>query len=98
MKGEWNRVLVFGIIFLILGFLLGRVTGHKGGHGKEMRIKKMIMDDHGKMSHHDGEVEVIMETLEGSNFKGDTTIAIDGGEIKIKRSEEDIEVEVEMTK
>ncbi len=97
MKGEWTRVLVFGIIFLILGFLLGRVTGHKGGHGKEMRIKKMIMDDHGKMSHHDGEVEVIIETLEGSDFKGDTSIVIEGGEINISKSGEEIEVEVEMS-
>ena len=96
MKGEWTRVLVFGIIFLILGFLLGRVTGHKGGHGKEVRIQKMMLED-GTMSGSEGEVKVIVETLDGSDFKGDTTIVIDGGEINISKNGEEMEVEVEMS-
>jgi len=92
MKGEWTKILVFGIIFLILGFLLGRVTGHKG-HGKEVRIKKMMMDE---MSS-DEDVQVIVKTSDGSDFNVDTTIVIEGGEINISRSGEEMEVEVEMS-
>jgi hypothetical protein len=28
MKEEWLKILVFSILFLVLGFVLGRVTGH----------------------------------------------------------------------
>ncbi|NND78168.1 MAG: hypothetical protein HKN39_08295 [Flavobacteriales bacterium] len=101
MKGEWTKVLVFGIIFLILGFLLGRITGHKGPrmhkgmHGENVWIEKggeTMMFKGG-----DGEHTVIIKELSDSSFEGDTTISIDGGEIKIIKNGDEMEVEVEMS-
>ena len=99
MKGEWTKVLVFGIIFLILGFLLGRVTCTTccSPQGKEVRIQKMMLDGDDISMGGSEDVQVIVKSLEGDDFKGDTTIAIEGGEIQISRNGEEMEVEVEIT-
>jgi hypothetical protein len=43
-----------------------------------------------------GEVEVIIERLSADGFEGDTTIAIPGGEARITRTGDNIEVSVEI--
>ncbi|MBP7407751.1 MAG: hypothetical protein KA941_03245 [Flavobacteriales bacterium] len=58
-----------------------------GGHGM----------GHG-MGHGDENVRVIVKELEGSNFQGDTTISIDGGEVNVSRTGDSTTVRVEMKK
>ena len=105
MKNNWTQILVFGIIFLILGFLLGRITGKKP-HMEKHRImmsdgENMWVDKHGDhmimMEGDGGEEMIIVRELENSNFQGDTTIAIEGGEIKITKDGDEMNVEVELT-
>ncbi len=57
----------------------------KGGHGM-----------HGMKE--DGNVQVIVKQLEGSNFQGDTTITIDGGTVNVHRMGDSTTVKVEMHK
>lgn len=100
MKGEWTKILVFGIIFLILGFLLGRVTGHKGPRmHKEKHEGNMWIEKGGEtMMFKEGEdYKVIIKEFSDGSFEGDTIISIDGGEIKIIKDGDEMEVEVEMS-
>ena len=71
MKGNWTQILVFTILALVLGFVLGRVTGPRGHHGgkhMEKRIIKKHMGDGEHMVWHDeegGEMEIIVEEVNG---------------------------------
>ena len=105
MKNNWTQILVFGIIFLILGFLLGRMTGKKPHMQKHMMMSDgegMWVDKHMdhviRLGEHGGEEMIIVKELQDSNFEGDTIIAIEGGEIKITKDGDEMNVEVEMTK
>lgn len=107
MKGNWTQILVFTVLSLILGFVLGRVTG-KGHHGEQMekRIIKHRMggDEHMVWNDNDGMTErvfieededamrVSIEALEGFGFEGDTII--DGANVNITRDGEEVRVEV----
>lgn len=105
MKNNWTQILVFGIIFLILGFLLGRITGKKPQMEKHRIMmsdgENMWVDKHGDhmimMDGDGGEEMIIVKELENSNFEGDTTIAIEGGEIKISKKGDEMNVEVELS-
>ena len=72
MKGNWTQILVFTILALVLGFVLGRVTGPRGHHGgkhMEKRIIKKHMGDGEHMVWHDeegGEMEIIVEEVNGA--------------------------------
>lgn len=61
----------------------------------------MWVDKHGDhmtmMEGDGGEEMIIVRELENSNFQGDTTIAIEGGEIKITKDGDEMNVEVELT-
>lgn len=112
MKGNWTQILVFTILALVLGFVLGRITGDSSSHHGEMdhRIIKKHMADGEQMVWHseddgemvfieeDGEaITVAVEALESSGFEGDTII--DGANISITRDGDEVQVEVkkEMT-
>jgi len=45
----------------------------------------------------DGHVQVIVKSLESSDFQGDTVFAIPGGEVRIEKQGDDVEVDVIMT-
>lgn len=64
--------------------------------------ENMWVDKHGDhmimMEGHGGEEMIIVKELENSNFEGDTVITIEGGEIKISKDGDEMNVEVEMTK
>jgi hypothetical protein len=108
MKSNWTQILVFTILALVLGFILGRVTG-KPAH---KRMEKRMMMKHMDGKHHDMEwnethskgkvfkgedkVKVVVESLEDSDFEGDTTVTIPGGEIRISRTAGEMEVQVEV--
>lgn len=62
-----------------------RVCGEKEGNG----------EDHSERPG-DAAAEKIVSDLEKVDFKGDTTITIDGGKVHVVRSAENIRVDVEM--
>jgi len=63
----------------------GHGAGHGAGHG----------EGQGE-GHHDDGVHAIVHELEASNFQGDTTIAIDGGTVNVRRDGDKTEVKVEV--
>ena len=44
----------------------------------------------------EGQAHAVIQGLKDSNFQGDTTIAIEGGTVNVKRSGDKMEVKVEM--
>ena len=152
MNNPWLKILVFGLLFGIGGFLIGRCCGNgcgdRGGCHKEMSCCKdgqcehggdcckeggkcakegcdhaamMGGCEHGKkacckgeghgrghgeghgegdgdhMGHAgEGQAHTVIQGLKDSNFQGDTTIAIEGGTVNMKRSGDKMEVKVEM--
>ena len=44
-----------------------------------------------------GEVQVIVQSLEEGDFEGDTVFSIPGGQVRMVKNGEDVEVEVEMS-
>lgn len=47
--------------------------------------------------HGEDNAHIIIQGLKAKNFQGDTTIAIDGGTVHVKRTGDQMEVKVEMT-
>lgn len=47
--------------------------------------------------HGEDKAHIIIQDLKATNFQGDTTIAIDGGNVHVKRTGDQMEVKVEMT-
>jgi len=77
-----------------------RCKGMKGHGGKD--CCKGMSAGEGKgacckaMMGHGNNVEVVIEKIKASNFQGDTTVAIDGGTVKIHKEGDQLKVEVEM--
>lgn len=127
MNSPWIKILVFGLLFAIGGFLIGRSCGGHCGkgecgrvaschgnatcaHGEGCTKEECKKGDscckgghgeghgHGHGEHHgDTEVHTIIDGLKASNFQGDTTITVDGGTVKVKRTGDQMEVKVEMS-
>lgn len=107
MKENWFVILLFSVIFGILGYLLGSQSSSDSCRGYSSKGCAVFEEcsHHGNSGHHEIHVDVdhghheihaIVESL-GENFVGDTTIVIDGGEIRISKSEDgEMTVEVEM--
>jgi hypothetical protein len=109
MKSNWTQILVFTIVSLILGFVLGRVTGN--GHGnmeKHIVMKHMDGDgEHMVWNGNDGEenvfmvkggdaaVDKIIAQIEASNFTGDTIMQVGESKISISKKDGNMEVQVE---
>lgn len=74
------------------------MMGHCGGACKGACGGGMDLDHHKGGAHGDGPAHGIVKQLEAADFQGDTTIAIDGGTVNVKRTGERIEVRVEMEK
>ena len=91
---EKNASLLIAAAFTMIGFTLGRVTAPKP-HGPHAMFKAIDFD---RMSAGPGEdIQVIIESFDDAEFEGDTVFAIPGGQVHLVRSEEEMEVEVEMT-
>jgi hypothetical protein len=75
---NWLAILLIAIIFLILGFLLGRVTGHHHrGEGKDMR--KMIFrkgpdDSLMRFEEGQGDISIKIDTLVNDGKKLEVTV------------------------
>lgn len=91
-----NASLLIAAAFTMIGFTLGRVTAPQphpyAGH---TMMKAFSFDGAGMKS--DEEVQIIVETMGDGEFEGDTVFAIPGGEVRLIRNGEEMEVEVEMT-
>ena len=68
MESKNTHLILFSAVFLVLGFLLGRVTGHQGPRMHKGHPGCMEVGDNLWVS--DGEVEVMMFTDE--EFEGDS--------------------------
>jgi len=91
--------LIVAAAFVILGFILGRVTvphpPHPHGAEHVEIIKHLAGDIPGGMEGH-GEVQVIVKSIEDSDFSGDTVFAIPGGKVHMVKEGDEVQVEVEM--
>ena len=91
MESKNTHLILFSAVFLVLGFLLGRVTGHQGPRMHKSHPGCMEAGDNVWVS--DGEVEVMMFTDE--EFEGDTVITLPGvGVVNVTSNGDDIDVEV----
>lgn len=78
-----------------------------GGHGGDGCCKGKASCEHGGHGEHHGhamhgghgedKVHVVIQDLKAKNFQGDTTVAIEGGTVQVKRTGEQMEVKVEMS-
>ena len=100
MESKNTHLILFSVLFLGLGFVLGRVTGHPHHrhpkHGKSMGPRPcessalgtafMVFDEEGV------EVQVLKLT---DDLDGDTTMALPGGGVvTLMRSGDDVDVQV----
>ena len=93
-----NTTFLVAAAFAMIGFLLGRVTApHLPMSGGHFEIVKHFSEGDVSAIGGDGEVQVIVQSLEEGDFEGDTVIAIPGGQVHMVKNGEDVEVEVEMT-
>ena len=93
MEVKNTHLIPFSAVFLVLGFLLGRVTGHQGPRMHKGHPGCMEVGDNLWVS--DGEVELMMFTDE--EFEGDTMITLPGGGVvNVTSNGDDIDVEVNM--
>ena len=97
MDSKNTHLILFSAAFLVLGFILGRVTGHhgpRGGHGGHA----CQGDPGGHGDFHwvgadDAEVQVMM--LADEAFEGDTVFELPGGgTVNVVRNGDEYEVEV----
>lgn len=92
MDSKNTHLLLFSIVFLLLGFLLGRVTTPKHPHPRHGKRGEMKWSERGNLGGHDVDVRVLTE----DDFEGDTVITLPGvGQVNVTRNGEEIEVEVE---
>jgi len=91
---EKNATLLIAAAFTMIGFTLGRVTA-PNPHGAHALFHALSLD--GETCGPDGQLKVLIESLDDGEFEGDTVFAIPGGEVHVVRNGEEIEVEVEMT-
>ena len=91
-----NASLLIAAAFTMIGFCLGRVTAPQPHpHPGHAMMKAFSLD--GAPTGLNEEVQIIVETLGDGEFEGDTVFAIPGGEVRMVRNGEEMEVEVEMT-
>ena len=94
METRNTHLILFSAAFLVLGFLLGRVTGHKGMPRPHGHAGCMQWTEEGILESQDVEVMILSD----GDFQGDTVISLPGiGTVNVMSNGEDVEVEVEAT-
>ncbi len=96
MNSTTSHLLV-AAAFGMLGFILARVTMPPPPPFEHFTVVDGMMSDAMKGMSGKGEVQVMVKSLESSDFEGDTVFAIPGGEVHLVKNGDAIEVEVEMT-
>lgn len=93
VESKNTHLILFSAVFLVMGFLLGRVTGYQ--YPRMHKSHPGCMEAGDKVWVSDGEVEVMMFTDE--EFEGDTVITLPGvGVVNVTSNGDDIDVEVNM--
>jgi hypothetical protein len=109
LKEHGTAALLLAAIFLGLGFIIGKVTSHHGGHNgckKACKTSESCSHSTHSKSAHAGcnhwvaesgaEHMIIVESLMEAGFEGDTVLTIPGGAIHINIDGDYVNVEVEI--
>ena len=90
METRNTHLILFSAAFLVLGFLLGRVTGHNGMSRPHGHAGCMQWTEEGILESQDVEVMILSD----GDFQGDTVISLPGiGTVNVMSNGEDVEVE-----
>ena len=93
-----TTTLLVAAAFALIGFILGRVTApHPPIAGGHFEVMKHFSEGDMAAFGGEGEVQVIVKSLEDGDFEGDTVFAIPGGQVHMVKDGEEVQVEVEMT-
>ena len=109
LKEHGPAAILLAIFFMSLGFILGKVTGHQGGHRgcksatschhSSQSCNKFIPPPPAQCNHvtkEGGEQLIIVESMMESGFEGDTVLTIPGGSIHISIDGDDVDVKVDV--
>jgi len=102
LKEHGTAAILLAVIFLALGFMLGKVTG-KGHHGcnkgnHNSSCSHVPSCNHGEHSSdsdfafHSDDQMIIVESMMSDGFEGDTVLTIPGGEIHISIDGDNVDV------
>ena len=99
METKSSHLFLFSLAFLLIGFLLGRVTAPQGAHGCQTKGPKQCTqnsnDEFKWVEEGNADVQVMM--LADEDFDGDTAFTLPGGgKVNVVRNGDEYEVEVEM--
>ena len=107
LQEHGTAALLLSVIFLSLGFMLGKVTG-KGHHGYNRgSCIELSCSQKSPCSHveHPSDQDftfktdnhmIIVESMMKEGFEGDTILTIPGGEIYISIDGDDVDVRIEI--
>jgi hypothetical protein len=91
MDSKNTHLLLFSVVFLLLGCLLGRMTVPHHAHPRPGKHKGMRWMEGVQLEGHDIDLRVLTD----EDLEGDTIIALPGvGQVNVTRNGEEIEVEV----
>jgi len=94
---QQNSSILIAAAFTMIGFALGRVTAPDVHHGPKglghPAVHHMEWFGEGGSAE---DIQIMVKSLESNGFEGDTVIVIPGGEVRMVKSGDEIEVEVEM--
>lgn len=94
---QQNASILIAAAFTMIGFALGRVTAPEGYHGPGGHGHRAVHHMEWVAEGGDAEdIQVIVKSLDAEGFDGDTVLMIPGGEVRMVKSGDEIEVEVEM--
>ena len=99
LKEHGTAAILLAVIFLALGFMLGKVTG-KGHHGCNKGHHKSSCN-HGEHSSnsdfvfHSDDHMIVVESMMSEGFQGDTILTIPGGEVHISIDGDNVDVRVD---
>ena len=91
IKEHGAAAILLSIVFMSLGFLLGKVTSH---HGNHTGCKSEASCNHG--DYEVGQHMIIVESMMDEGFEGDTVLTIPGGSIHLSIDGENVDVNVEL--
>ena len=96
---QQNATILIAAAFTMIGFALGRVTAPQSAHSVSsmppmsgMHHMEWVSDG----GSGEDEVMVIVKSLESEDFEGDTVLTIPGGQLRMVREGDEMQVEVEM--
>lgn len=109
LKEHGASAILLAIVFMSLGFMLGKVTSHQGGHRgcksvtschhSSQSCNKFVPPTPVHCNHvnkEGGDHLIIVESMMEAGFEGDTVLNIPGGSIHISIDGDDVDVMVDV--